>query len=196
MSLEELLASYGYVVLLLGTFLEGETVLVIAGFLAHRGYLELWLVIAVAFLGTFLGDQLFFYIGRLKGGDVLDRRPAWKAKSSRVLALLKQHQLWLILGFRFLYGLRTVTPFLIGLSGVAPFRFFLLNGIGALAWAIVVGVLGYFLGHAVEVVLGEVKRYELWIIALVALLGACIWLAQWFKRKRRGAPDTPVTPTR
>lgn len=114
----------------------------------------MWFVIAVAFLGTFLGDQ---HIGRLKGDDFLNRRPAWKAKSGRVLAL-KRHRLWLILGIRFLYGLRTFTPFLIGVSGVAPFLFFVLNGIGALVWAIVVGVLGYFLRHAVELMLGEVSR--------------------------------------
>lgn len=191
MSVEQWIVNYGYVAVLVGTFLEGETVLVIAGFAAHRGYLELWLVIAAAFAGTFLGDQLFFYLGRLKGDDVLNRRPTWKAKSGRVLALLKRHQVWLILGFRFLYGLRTVTPFLIGVSGVAPLRFFLLNGIGALIWAIVVGVLGYFLGHAVELMLGEVKRYELWIIALIALLGGCIWLVQRFVRTRRGRSDTP-----
>lgn len=194
MSLEELLGNYGYVAVLLGTFLEGETVLVIAGFAAHRGYLELWIVVAVAFLGTFLGDQFFFYIGRLKGEDFLNRRPAWKAKSGRVLALLKRHQLWLILGFRFLYGLRTIAPFLIGVSGVAPLRFFVLNGIGALVWAIIVGVLGYFLGHALEVMLGEVKRYELWIIAIIALAGGCIWVAQRFNRNQRNRPNVPIKP--
>lgn len=192
MPVEEWIANYGYVAVLLGTFLEGETVLVIAGFVAHRGHLELWLVIAAAFLGTFLGDQLFFYLGRVKGDDVLNKRPAWKAKSGRVLALLTRHQLWLILGFRFLYGLRTVTPFLIGVSGVAPLRFLVLNGIGALVWAIVVGLLGYFLGHAVELVLGEVKRYELWIIALIAFLGGCIWLAHRFNRTKRERADMPA----
>lgn len=188
MSLEELLTNYGYVVLFAGTVLEGETVLVIAGFLAHRGYLDLTLVIATAFFGSLLGDQLFFYVSRAKGADFLNRRPAWKAKSGRVLALLKRHQTWLILGFRFLYGLRTVTPFLIGVSGVAPFRFFILNAIGAFAWAIVVAVLGYFLGHAVQLVLADVKRYELWIIALVALLGACVWLVRRFAKAPESHP--------
>lgn len=59
MSLESLVTSYGYPAVLVGTFLEGETILVLAGFLAHRGYLDLPLVILTAFLGTFTGDQLF-----------------------------------------------------------------------------------------------------------------------------------------
>jgi len=185
MSLQQLLASYGYIVLFLGTFLEGETVLVIAGFLAHGGYLELPWVVAVAFLGTFLGDQLFFYLGRSKGSEILARWPAWKAKSVRVLSRLQRHQVWMILGFRFLYGLRMIAPFLIGAGGVAPLRFLLLNGIGAFAWAMLVTALGYFLGRAATAMLGEVKRYEFWIIGLIISLGVCIWLAHRFKRKNR-----------
>jgi membrane protein DedA with SNARE-associated domain len=104
-----------------------------------------------------------------------------------VLALLERHQLWLILGFRFLYGLRTVTPFLIGAGGVPPLRFFVLNGIGALGWAVLVAILGYALGGAVEVVIGEVKRFELWIVAAIAFAGVCLWLAQRLGGKKRSA---------
>lgn len=58
MTAESELIKYGYAALAVGTFLEGETILVIAGFLAHRGYLSMDLVILSAFLGTFFGDQL------------------------------------------------------------------------------------------------------------------------------------------
>jgi membrane protein DedA with SNARE-associated domain len=185
MSLEELVRSYGYVAVLAGTLLEGETVVVIAGFLAHLGYLRLPWVMALAFLGTLICDQLFFYIGRTKGNRVLDKRPAWKAKSVRVRALLQRYQDWLILSFRFLYGLRTITPFLIGLSHVGRLRYLLLNAVGALVWAVAVGFLGYFLGGAAEVMLGEVKRYEVLIMAVLALLGGCLWLGCWLRNRPR-----------
>src|SRR3982751_956888 len=106
MRLAELLQNYGYAVLFVGTFLEGETILVIAGFLAQQGYLKLPLVILVASFGTLVGDQLFFYIGRLKGRRFLEQRPAWEAKSRRARELLRRHQTWTILGFRFVYGIR------------------------------------------------------------------------------------------
>ena len=64
MSLTSLIEDYGYLALLIGTFLEGETILVLAGFAAQRGHLEIEWVIVVAFIGSFSGDQLFFYIGR------------------------------------------------------------------------------------------------------------------------------------
>jgi membrane protein DedA with SNARE-associated domain len=53
------ISAYGYYAVEAGTFFEGETVLVLAGFAAHRGYLELPLVIACAFAGE-TGSVLAF----------------------------------------------------------------------------------------------------------------------------------------
>ena len=175
MSLEGFISTYGYSAIVVGTFLEGETILILGGFAAHRGYLHLPWVVLCAFLGTLLGDQLYFYVGRLKGNRLLENRPGWKSKADKVLPLLDRHQVWLILGFRFLYGIRTVTPFLIGASGVAPLRFLLLNSLGALVWATLIGVLGYMFGHTLEAVIGEFKRYELWVFGAVAVAGIIAW---------------------
>jgi membrane protein DedA with SNARE-associated domain len=182
--LEHFVATYGYAAIVVGTLLEGETILVIGGFLAHRGYLALPGVIGAAFAGTFAGDQLFFFIGRLAGMPVLERRPRWKNRADRVLRLLRERQSVVILGFRFLYGLRTVTPFLIGASGVRPLRFFALNALGGALWALCIGVLGYFLGHALEALLGEVKRFETAILFAIAATGATAWLlVRWRERR-------------
>lgn len=81
---QHLIEQFGYPFLFLGTFLEGETILVIAGFLAHRMYLRLPWVIAVAFAGSLLGDQVAFFLGRHKGRGMLDRRPKWRARATRV----------------------------------------------------------------------------------------------------------------
>jgi membrane protein DedA with SNARE-associated domain len=173
--MEQFVATFGYAALLVGTFLEGETILVIGGFLAHRGYLALPGVIAAAFAGTFAGDQFFFFLGRRGGMAALESRPAWKARSTRVFALLRAHQSAVILGFRFLYGFRTVTPFLLGASGVPALRFVLLNAVGGAVWALCFGVLGYLLGQTLELLLGEVKRFEEAILLAIALIGAAAW---------------------
>lgn len=183
MGMEQFVASYGYYAIFAGTFLEGETILVMGGFLAHRGYLELPWVIVVAFCGSLLGDQLCYYIGRTNGMPLLERWPRGKKASSRVLAMLRQRQVPLILGFRFLYGLRTVTPILIGASGVPPVRFFALNVASAAIWAIAVGTAGYAIGQALELLLEEVKRYELWVLAAIAGVGATAALLYWLRNK-------------
>lgn len=188
MSLEELISTYGYAAIGIGTFLEGETILVLGGFAAHRGYLELPWVIACAFIGTFFGDQLYYYIGRTKGKSAIEKRPVWKAKSEKVFDLLDKHQIWLILGFRFLYGLRTVTPFLIGASKVSPVRFLVLNIIGAILWAVVIGILGYLFGQTLEVVIGDIKKYEVSLFVILAMAGAVIWIAHLKKKSSANKP--------
>jgi len=184
MSLEEFISTFGYVAIGIGTFFEGETILVLGSFASHRGYLQLPLVILSAFIGTFLGDQLYFFLGRLKGKQALEKRPIWKTKSDKVFTLLEYHQVWLIIGFRFIYGLRTVTPFIIGASNIPVYRYFLLNIIGALIWAVVIGILGYFLGNTLEVMLGNIKKYEMLVFALIAGAGILFWTIYLVKRNK------------
>lgn len=81
--------------------------------------------------------------------------------------LLHRHQFWLILGFRFLYGIRVVTPFIIGASGMKPARFLLLDLLGGLIWSVVIGVAGYLFGQTLEVLLGDLKKDELAVFAVL-----------------------------
>ncbi len=148
-----------------------------------------------AFLGTLFGDQLYFDIGRTKGEALLAKRPGWKSKSAKVLSLLENHQVWLILGFRFLYGLRTVTPFLIGASRIAPARFLILNMIGASIWAVLIGTLGYLFGQTLELMIGEIVHYELLVFAVLAGVGAIVWSAHLFAKKRASAVRS-IEPTK
>lgn len=187
MPLEHLIATYGYVAVLLGTFFEGETVLVLAGLAAQQGYLELPWVVVNAFVGTLVFGQICFSLGRAKGRSILERRPIWKAKSDKVLALMHEHQVWIILGFRFLYGMRTVTPFVLGLSHVAPLRFAVLNIVGSAMWAAAIGILGYLFGDTLEIILGDFKRYQWWLYAGLAIAGVAVWSLYGWKQRRARA---------
>ena len=76
--MEDLVATYGYPLVFALTFLEGETVVIIAGFAAHRGWLAADGVFLAAFLGSLLGDQLYFHLGRHFGPRILEFRPGWR----------------------------------------------------------------------------------------------------------------------
>jgi membrane protein DedA with SNARE-associated domain len=184
MSVEGLLQQYGYAAIVLGTLLEGETVVILGGLAAHLGYLHLPWVIACAFAGTFFGDQLYFFLGRWRGPSILASRPSWQANAERVLGMLERHRVLLILGFRFLYGLRTVTPFVIGMTRVSVAHFMVLNTLGALVWSLVVGALGYGFGEAFQVFIGRLKRYELAVMGGVAVLGALLWVVHFLRQRR------------
>lgn len=185
MSIEILIQKFGYLAILIGAFLEGETILVIGGFAAHRGYLMLPYVILAAFVGTLFGDQLFFFIGRFKGREFLDRRPKWRLRAKKAQQLLERHQTLVIIGFRFIYGIRTVTPFVLGMSHVKTWYFVILNILSALVWAITISTAGYFFGLAMEALLNDIERYEKTAFFLIALVGLILWLIHYW-RKRKG----------
>lgn len=181
--IEQLVQNWGYAAVFAGTFVEGETVLVAAGFAAHRGMLDLATVIAVAACGSFLGDQFFYYLGRRHGARVMRRFPRFRRRAARVRVLLRRYHVPLILSVRFLYGLRIAGPFAIGVARVPWARFLALNAIGALLWALLISGAGYFLGATLEILLADLRRHEAWI--LVALLGAGVLVALTFSLRRR-----------
>jgi membrane protein DedA with SNARE-associated domain len=179
MDIELFITRFGYPALMLGLLLEGETVLVIAAFLANRGYLNLGLVILIGFLLTFLSDEFFFWIGRTRGNKFLEGRPGWKPKVDKAKALLARHSILIFLGFRFMYGLRTVMPFVIGMSGFSPKRFAFLNFIGVLLWTSLFGMAGYLFGQTMQIIFRDIRHYEIWIILGIVIVGGLI---VWFQR--------------
>ena len=187
MDLQSIIENYGYAAILIGTFLEGETILVLAGLAAHQGYLILTWVILAAFLGSLCGDQLFFYLGRKHSQAVLSRRPTWKKKAEKIHKMMNRFETPMILSFRFLYGLRTAAPFVIGMSSVSFKKFIMLNAAGALVWAAAIASGGYFFGQAVEVLIGKLKSYEIYIMGSVAMIGVLIWIFHFYRRRRQRA---------
>lgn len=192
--LEYLVTQYGYLALLVGTFLEGETILLIAGFVAHSGKLDLSMCILTAFVGSLAGDQLAFYIGRFKGKKFIEKRPHWQQRVQQVHKLLERFHEVLILCFRFFYGLRNLTPFILGTTDISGFKFFALNAVGAFIWAVTFGCAGYFFGTVVATVLKDVHNAELIILVAAALLFVCIWLFR-HRKKRKAASAKHLEPS-
>ena len=167
---ETLLGQYGYLFVFLGSFLEGEAAVGLAGLAAHRGYLNLSLVIVTATLGSALGSQLWFHLGRWQGQSFLERRPQWQTDIQRFENLVARWQVPAILGFRFLYGTRIMGAAVLGVSRIGTWKFTLLNFAGAGLWAGLVSAGGYYLGKALGNFLGEVAAYEKWVILGIFLL--------------------------
>jgi membrane protein DedA with SNARE-associated domain len=185
MSLEQLIADYGYLAVLIITFIEGETIVILAGLAAHLGYLELYWVIAAAVAGSFSGDQFWYYIGRHWGPKVIAKRLSWQEGAEKVYKHLHRHQYWLILTFRFYYGLRNVTPFVVGAAHVPRLRFFLLNLIGAVVWAISFAYIGYLLGEASKLFIADLRHYGLYLLGALLLVGLLVWLTTLIRHRRK-----------
>lgn len=146
MSLETAIAHFGLAAIAVGAALEGEAVVATGGLLAHRGLFPLPGVVAAALLGSFVMDQVYFLIGRNSRHSSFVNKIRQRKAFGRALAAIDRHPTGFILAFRFLWGLRTVSPLAIGTTSVTWQRFALLNFTAALIWAATVALVGFGFG--------------------------------------------------
>ena len=184
--LPALVATYGYPATFIGTMFEGETILVLGGLAVHRGHLAwlpLWLLAA---LGGWLGDLVYFMLGRRYGTRLLARWPSFAPAIARVQKLILKSPALAVIAVRFLYGVRIAGPIVIGASSLPWLRYLVLNAIGALLWSACWLALGFFLGTVAQRMLGDLARIEreLFIGVIVA---AGIAIALYRLRGRRKA---------
>lgn len=180
--LTQLVAEYGYLAVFAGAVLEGETILILAGFAAHQGYLSFPLVTTIALFGGTLGDQIFFMLGRRYGVTLLRRFPQWNPGAQRVNLLLLRYHAGVIIGVRFMYGLRIVGPIAIGMSEVPAWRFILFNVIGAAIWAPLIAGVGYLFGQTLQWLFADIKHYE--EVALLVVIGGALMLSLFHRLRR------------
>jgi membrane protein DedA with SNARE-associated domain len=190
---EELIRRYGYWVILIWTFLEGETIVIIAGMGSVAYGLDPWMIALCAFCGSFCSDQVMFSLGKYKGQDVLKQFPRLGKNVDRAAALFKKYDVALILGFRFVYGVRNVTPILLGISGVSHKKFFCLNFIGAGVWALTFSFGGYYAGRAFQHVMGQVGHGIFYVLLAVIVAGGLIWILR-SRRAVRHATQVAAHP--
>jgi membrane protein DedA with SNARE-associated domain len=168
-----LLAHYGYLALFVGCLLEGETLLFLAGYAAHRGYLSLPLVVLIAFVAGTLGDQMFFFLGRYYGMRAIRLIPNAEARVAKLNHMLLRYHRRLIVGVRFMYGLRVLGPIVIGSNSEIPIkRFIMFNMLGAALWALLFASVGDLLGKTMSWLIADIRQYE----ALAVLLCAVVLL--------------------
>lgn len=175
MNSAELVGTHGYWLLFVGCLIEGETLLLLAGFAAHRGMLNLGMVIGLAALAGFLGDQAAFWLGRRHGSAMLARFPSIERQTQRVQRLLMRYPSLSVIGVRFAYGLRLAGPVLMGTTVLSPLRFAVLNAIGAALWAGLVGSLGWSFGAAAQALLGDLRHIEGWLLLGGLVTGLLVW---------------------
>lgn len=189
MDINQLIAYHGvcfYLIVFVWTFLEGETVILFAGFAAAQGLVDPSLLLIAAWLGSFAGDQCYFWLGRHFGVRLLDRFPRWRHGVDAALSWLERYDAGFILSFRFIYGVRNFSSFALGLSAVRWKRFLRLNFAAAGLWAASFVAFGYFLGHVFRAMLGDLARsFSLVMLGVFLAFGAGMWLLHRLQRRRQ-----------
>ena len=160
----------------IGFFLPGDTLLFTAGFFASKNYLNIFALFSVVIVAKILGGLVGYYIGDQTGRklftkknslffrrDYLDDAEAFYEKNGGKAVILGQ----------FLPIVRTFSPVIAGIGEMKFKRFMFYNFIGAFMWAIIVPLLGLWLGHRIT----NIDKYMLpiIIIAMIISFAPAIW---------------------
>lgn len=193
--LEDYIARYGVAAVFVGAGIEGETAAFLGGILAHRHLIPYWQVAVAACLGSFVADQFYFFAGRFVSQWSLVQRLIRSPFLERATQLLEAYPTGFILAFRFIYGVRTVSPVAIGLSKVSARKFVILNAVAAVVWGVGITAIGYLFGNVVEAMFGRLLLHTHLMIALAgiaAVLAASVLAIRprlFARRSGRGGND-------
>jgi membrane protein DedA with SNARE-associated domain len=189
--LQHLLSVYGYWLMAFGALIEGETFLIAGGIAAQQGFFHLGGLIALAVAGSTVHDSFFFLLGRYAGTGLFKRKPMLYERSKNILNLFDRYGVWLIIGLRFAYGLRTIIPTVLGVTHITFKKFLLFDLIGGVLWSVTFIVGGYMFGATLEALVGDFAEYEyIFGILLVAGFATSIlgflsfWIYRRFIRKK------------
>lgn len=161
--------------LLIGFFLPGDTLLLLAGVLASQGELELLPLLAVITIAAVVGDNVGYSIGRRTGHRIFKKEDGilfHKENIERAQAFYNKHGGKTIIIARFIPVVRTFAPMVAGIAKMPRRRFMAFNVIGGVTWGVGVTLLGYFVGSRIP----HIDKYLHYIVLLVIVASVAISL--------------------
>lgn len=182
MSLDQIVQTLGLPGVVIGSVLEGEGVAFLSGVFAHRHIFPFEAAALAVFLGAVIVDNAMFAVGRYGGQSGRAQRILSHHRVTRLRDLLDRQQTKVVLGFRFVYGMKTIGPILIGTSRIGWARFALLDAAAALAWAHLWVAIGYGVGTTIQALFGRMKLEIHAAIALAVFL--VLAGAGWYAMRR------------
>ena len=175
-----------YITLAATGIITEEATPLIGGLMAHDRYLRLTTVGLSVASGTWLADLGLYYVGRWRGRWVRQRWPRLREWMIRTFKVVRRHPWRASVAVRWAYGLRLTLPIACGAARVPLPVYLIGSAISCVSWSIVFTAVGWAFGETTLIVLGHVRRYENYLVALIVLL---LVTGVWIVRARRVPED-------
>ncbi|MSN96737.1 DedA family protein [Campylobacter sp. FMV-PI01] len=159
---------YAYIILFLWCILEGELALIVAGVMAHAGLINLPMSIFISGIGAFVGDQIYFYMGRYNKKYITKKLIKQKRKFAIAHLMLNQYGSMIIFIQRYMYGFRIIIPMSIGITRFNSTKYLFINLISAWCWAAITIILAWYFGDEIWEFVSLVEKH--WYIAIPLIL--------------------------
>jgi membrane-associated protein len=169
--------------LLVGVFLPGDSLLVTAGLLAARGYLNVYALAPLLTAAAISGNSVGYFIGRATGPRIFNRENSLffnKKHAIRAHEFYEKYGRKTIVLAQFMPIIRTFAPVVAGVGGMEFRQFITFNIIGAVIWIWSMVGIGYFLGSYIP---GIDKHIEI-VIAIVIFISILPGLISGYRARR------------
>ena len=170
--------------LLVGLFLPGDSLLVIAGLVAAAGGLNVWALMGLLSIAAVAGDSTGYAIGH-RAGPILFRREQSLVFNPRHLVRTRdfyaRYGAKTIVIARFVPIIRTFAPVVAGIGQMEYRRFLFYNVAGGLGWVILMTSAGYLLGRAIP----NVGSYVHIVAGVVIVLSLVPIVTEVVRERRR-----------
>ena len=181
-------AGLGILIESAGIPFPGEALLLAAAAWAAARHHSLPLVILFGFLGATVGANIGYYLGYKGGrpfverfGSIFHIRPEHIARSEMFFA---RHGDKAVLAARFILGLRTWGSMLAGMARMPFWRFQVFSALGALGWALVVGVAGYLLGNNLALIAAILRGIGIGGVVIIVFIAITLLVLRWRAAQR------------
>jgi len=184
-TVEAWIMHYGYIGVVIGTFFEGETTVLLGGIFSKLDFLSIRWVILYAFTGTFLGDCTFFFVGKLFGSTLIDRYHILRSRTPYADKAIRRYGHLILFTMRFLAGFRTMILILLGCADMNIARFLVIDFFMAALWAGLLSLLGYSFGNVIYIFVTDVTRYQRLVVPVVVAVAITVILFyRYFVRRK------------
>ena len=144
------LSTYGYIILAFYSFGGGMVALIGAGILASMGKMDIGTSIFVATLFNFVGDSVLFYLAQTNKKEVMGYMQKHKRKIAYTNLLMRKYGWLAVFLQKYIYGVKTLVPIVMGLTKYDFRKFVLLNVFASIVWGLVVGLVSFYFSAVVR----------------------------------------------
>jgi len=144
------LANYGYLILGYYSFGGGMLGLIGAGILSSMGKMDITLSITIATVANFVGDTVLFYLAQTNKTEVQKYLTKHKRKIAYTNLLMRRYGWAVVFLQKYVYGVKTLVPIVMGLTKYDFKRFTLLNIPASIVWGLVVGLVSFYFSEVVR----------------------------------------------
>lgn len=166
------LEQWGYILLFIYSFGGGFVGLIAAGVLSALDSMNLYLSMLIACVGNITGSSLLSILARYQKKQLYELFKNHKRKITLAQILIKKYGFWLIFISKYIYGIKTFVPLGIGFSRYDMRKFFIINAIACVIWAIIIGLVGFYASSAVLKLLDSINANA--YLAPLVLITLCV----------------------